>query len=263
MKRYFLLKNLILLIVLATVSFSCQKDNNTLTLTTTDVSEIYPTTAVSGGNITDDGGSIITECGVCWNTSATPTIANSKNGKSYSEGTGGAGTGMFTRQIAGLTANTEYFVRAYATNSAGTIYGAEKIFTTSDFLSISEGNFIGTTGENEDVYLHINGESKIDSIAVKIEVDLGSFDCIYTFYCKTDIQVDETTRQFEAKLTNPYIFICGESDYPILKGTCADDNNFSGTISEFEECGGYCGSQMAFGTGSTVAEQTWSVIRGN
>jgi hypothetical protein len=132
MKRYFLLKNLILLIVLATLTFSCntkEKNDSFLILTTTDVTAITQSTATSGGNITDDGGTAITERGICWNTSSTPTIA-------YSKTSDGAGTGIFSSQISGLTENTKYYVRAYATNSAGTVYGFEKTFTTRSLLPI-------------------------------------------------------------------------------------------------------------------------------
>ncbi len=95
------------------------------TLTTTTLSNITSTTAVCGGKITSDGGSIVTERGVCWRASQNPTIADSKSTD------GSTGTGSFTASISGLTSNITYYVRAYATNSAGTGYGDEKIFTTS------------------------------------------------------------------------------------------------------------------------------------
>ena len=93
------------------------------TLTTTSVTSVTLTSAVSGGNITSDGGEAITARGVCWNTTGSPTISNSKT----SDGTG---TGSFTSNITVLTPGTNYFVRAYATNSIGTFYGDEKSFTT-------------------------------------------------------------------------------------------------------------------------------------
>ncbi len=94
------------------------------TLTTTVASSITPTTASSGGNISSDGGASVTDRGVVWNTSATPTIALSTK---TSDGTG---TGSFTSSLASLTANTTYYYRAFATNSAGTAYGNESNFTT-------------------------------------------------------------------------------------------------------------------------------------
>ncbi|MCX6830177.1 MAG: fibrobacter succinogenes major paralogous domain-containing protein [candidate division Zixibacteria bacterium] len=92
-------------------------------LTTAAVSTITQTTAQCGGNIISDGGAAVTARGVCWSASPTPTIADSKT-------TDGVGAGGFTSSVAGLTASTPYYVRAYATNSVGTGYGNEVAFTT-------------------------------------------------------------------------------------------------------------------------------------
>jgi len=93
------------------------------TLTTTKASYISTTFATSGGNVSSDGGSTVTEKGVCWNTSSGPTIANSKKAV-------GAGSGQYTANITGLTAGTTYYIRAYATNIAGTSYGNEDTIST-------------------------------------------------------------------------------------------------------------------------------------
>jgi hypothetical protein len=93
------------------------------TVTTTPVTNIAQTTATSGGNVTSDGGTTVTVRGVCWNTSPGPTTANSYT-------TDGSGTGTFVSNLTGLTPNTLYYVRAYATNSIGTSYGNEVTFTT-------------------------------------------------------------------------------------------------------------------------------------
>jgi uncharacterized protein (TIGR02145 family) len=97
------------------------------TLTTTAVTSITLTTAVSGGNITTDGGGTITASGICWATTTTPTITDSKT-------TDGSVTGSFTSNLTGLLAATTYYVRAYATNSAGTAYGNEVSFTTGQIV---------------------------------------------------------------------------------------------------------------------------------
>ena len=94
------------------------------TLTTTDISSIALTTAVSGGNITSDGNGAITARGVCWAITSAPTITNSLTSDS-------TGTGSFTSKLTGLLPATTYYVRAYATNSAGTAYGNELSFTTN------------------------------------------------------------------------------------------------------------------------------------
>ena len=91
--------------------------------TTSPVTNITQTAATGGGNVTFDGGAPVTAEGVCWSTSSNPTTANSHT-------TDGSGTGTFTSNLTGLTANTLYHVRAYATNSAGTGYGNEVTFTS-------------------------------------------------------------------------------------------------------------------------------------
>ena len=97
------------------------------TVTTSEVTNITQTTATSGGNVTDDGGATVTERGICWSTSPSPTV----NG---SHATNGNGTGSYTAEMTGLSANTTYYVRAYAVNSAGTSYGNEVSFTTAASL---------------------------------------------------------------------------------------------------------------------------------
>jgi len=97
---------------------------------TTAVTTITPETGSSGGNVTNDGGSTVTDRGVCWNTSSTPTTANSKIST-------GSGIGSFTSAISGLNCFTTYYVRAYATNAVGTAYGTEVSFKTA---SVSIGS---------------------------------------------------------------------------------------------------------------------------
>ena len=94
------------------------------TLTTTAVSAITATTATSGGTITSPGGTTITASGVCWSTSANPTIADSKT-------TGATASGSFTGALTGLLGGLTYYVRAYATNTGGTAYGDQVSFTTT------------------------------------------------------------------------------------------------------------------------------------
>jgi hypothetical protein len=93
------------------------------TVTTSAVSSITSNSASSGGNVTSNGGASVTARGVCWSTSANPTTFDGHT----SDGTG---TGSFTSSITGLSPNTNYHVRAYATNSEGTGYGNEETFTT-------------------------------------------------------------------------------------------------------------------------------------
>jgi len=93
-------------------------------LTTTAATAITSNTASSGGNVTSDGGATITARGICWSTTTGPTADLTT--KTTETGT----TGEFTSNLINLTASTQYYVRAYATNSAGTAYGNEVSFTT-------------------------------------------------------------------------------------------------------------------------------------
>jgi hypothetical protein len=108
----------------------------TLTATTA-ISLITSTSAQSGGNVTSDGGATITARGVCWSTSPSPTISDSKT-------TNGSGLGSFSSNITGLTLGVTYYVRSYATNSAGTGYGSQTSFTTR--LGIGDSYAGGTIG---------------------------------------------------------------------------------------------------------------------
>ncbi len=93
------------------------------TVTTVEVTDISGTTAVSGGNVTADGGSAVTAYGVCFSTSPNPTIADGTTSD-------GNGTGEFVSSVTGLKGLTTYYLRAYATTEAGTAYGREYTFTT-------------------------------------------------------------------------------------------------------------------------------------
>ncbi len=88
--------------------------------------EIIRTTGVSAtinGNVTDGGTTDVTDRGVVWSTSASPTLANS------SKSADTAGTGSFDVTISeNLVIGTTYYVRAYATNSSGTSYGEDLTF---------------------------------------------------------------------------------------------------------------------------------------
>ncbi len=94
-------------------------------VTTSAISSITPTSAVSGGNVTDDGGMAVTARGVVWSTNQNPTLENAIG---YTNN--GSGTGSFTSNITNLNPSTTYYVRAYATNSVGTAYGEQLWFTT-------------------------------------------------------------------------------------------------------------------------------------
>jgi uncharacterized protein (TIGR02145 family) len=98
------------------------------TILTQNIFNITSNSAVAGSLITSDGGGIISSRGVCWSTSSNPTTANSFTNE-------GPGIGGFPSNFSGLIPNTLYYVRSYATNSAGTAYGNELSFTTTSFVN--------------------------------------------------------------------------------------------------------------------------------
>lgn len=127
----------ILVFLVLSLFYGCKKEDNPTsptdngkdipTISTDAVSNITGSSAVSGGNITNDGGSAITERGVCWGTSENPGLSGNKT-------TSGSGKGSFTSTLTGLNAGTIYYVRAFATNSSGTAYGNQIIFTSSGLV---------------------------------------------------------------------------------------------------------------------------------
>jgi len=122
-------KSVFLVYLVIFLQVSCKKDivqpqAGVPIIVTSQVTSIVSTSAVSGGNITSDGGVSVTARGVAYGTAQNPTITNSSTSN-------GTGTGVFTSTLTDLTAATLYYVRAYATNSVGTAYGNEVSFTTS------------------------------------------------------------------------------------------------------------------------------------
>jgi len=116
---------------------------------TTIVTTILPDSIITGGNIPDDGGCPITQMGVCWSLTANPTTANTRTIQA-------GGSGTFVSYITGLIPNVTYYIRAYATNSKGTVYGDQQVVTTAIPSEIYLGQsyaggrvfYIDATGEH-------------------------------------------------------------------------------------------------------------------
>lgn len=108
------------------------------TLSTTAVTNITQTSAISGGNVTALGGGTVSVKGLCWSTASSPTISGTHTAD-------GSGAGAYSSSLTGLNPGTLYYVRAYATNQAGTAYGPQLSFTTA---SISLAGISSTSISN-------------------------------------------------------------------------------------------------------------------
>ena len=150
-------------------TFTTTAQQATPTVTTGNVTNISTTTATCPYNVTADGGSAVTERGVCWSTSEEPDITDSKTED-------GEGTGAFTSDLSGLNPNTTYYVRAYATNAQGTGYGGQKTFKTNqeegDETCVYQVTQMGTLG----TILNQTQKDTITTMIVRGEINKADFE---------------------------------------------------------------------------------------
>ncbi|MBM2815382.1 MAG: C-terminal target protein [Ignavibacteria bacterium] len=114
-------------------------------ISTTQISNITLSSALSGGNI-NNYGSDITARGVCWNTSGNPTISDNHT-------TNGSGSGTFTSNITSISYGNTYFVRAYATKEIGIGYGNQVTFYPYNSDNFYKLTFQGVITDNSGNYL--------------------------------------------------------------------------------------------------------------
>jgi uncharacterized protein (TIGR02145 family) len=128
---------------------SCKKEVIP-TISTSAIENITGTSALCGGNITNEGSGTVIARGICWSTNIVPTILDNKT-------TDGAGAGSFTSNITGLNGATVYYVRAYATNAVGTGYGMAMSFSTlGQAPTASTQAAISITGTSAQLYGKVN-----------------------------------------------------------------------------------------------------------
>lgn len=102
--------------------------NGLPTVTTNALTLITRSTVESGGEIVSDGGSPILHKGIVHSEFPHPIV---KSPRMYdSETDCGDGNSSFSVEFQGLKPGTTYYIRSFATNSAGTAYGPEHMFTT-------------------------------------------------------------------------------------------------------------------------------------
>ncbi len=120
------------------------------TVSSNSISSISTTSAIGGGNITDDGGATVIASGIVYSTTSNPTLASGTVLSTSPVTT----SGLYSLTMSGLTVSTTYYVRAYATNSEGTGYGNQVSFTTSSLpdtqaptapTSLASSNVTSTT----------------------------------------------------------------------------------------------------------------------
>jgi len=144
--KYLLLQNVL---IAGTTSGSAVIDPPSVT--TTPVFNVSDVFAVSGGTIITDGGGTVTQRGVCWDTVSNPTTTSTVQLQ-------GSGSGAFVSIITGLTPGRKYYLRAFATNSAGTAYGAENSFTTLTSRTVPT---VTTTAVNTILAVTANGGGNV------------------------------------------------------------------------------------------------------
>ena len=127
---------------------------------TNSVTSISNNSATSGGHIIYTGSERITERGICWSTSSSPTILDSKV-------TGNTSTN-FSASLSGLSASTTYYVRAYVTNNEGTSYGDEESFTTTAALPVELTAFSANVNENS-VVLNWQTATEVNNYGFEVE----------------------------------------------------------------------------------------------
>jgi len=141
------------------------------TVITNDVSSIGTTTATANGNITDTGGDDCTVRGFQYGLSQTPTWDVHSNGS--------FGTGSYSEGLSGLTPDTEYCVRAYATNSAGTDYGDWESFTTDPItpnLKLTPSSQSVTQGNQASINVRVEDATDLRGASVKLNFDGSKLD---------------------------------------------------------------------------------------
>ncbi len=164
------LRNKLVLIVIF-FTLSCEDEGSIPKVTTNEVTNITQTSAQCGGSIINNGGSSIKSCGVCWSTNPNPTISDNNTVDEYSNEN-------YISLLTDINANTTYYVRAYATNKAGTGYGEAVLFPTS----FSENEKVIDIDGNEYDLIHMGEQTWMaQNLKVTRHTDGKEIDYVYWY----------------------------------------------------------------------------------
>jgi hypothetical protein len=247
-------------------------------VSTTPASSITGTSAMTGGNVTSDGGATVTARGVVYSTSPLPTLANAATSD-------GSGLGSYTSSLSGLSGNTTYYVRAYATNSAGTSYGSEVSFTTPSACiptafttcssNITVGNDAGTcdavvsytsAASNNATYSYTfsgattgsgNGTGSGATFNKGVTtVTITAVNACGDDQCTFDVTVDDTEDPIVSCPASATVS-CDASTAPANTGSAAATDNCSATVS-YSDVSGQDSNPANAGHYNYTIARTWT-----
>ena len=135
-------------------------------LTTATPTAITPSSATVGGQIASNGGATVSARGIVWGTTTNPTLSASVLPL-------GSGNGSFSGTLGGLTPNTLYYLRAYATNSAGTAYGNQQSFVTGQIVTNSPLPRVTSISISELSTIQATFNAKVDSQGAGLVTERG------------------------------------------------------------------------------------------
>jgi len=122
-----------------------QYTGNEPVIETRDILKVLDSEAFGGGTIVYPGEEAIISAGLCWSTKHNPTIDDQYSSDDFE-------SGQFDSHISGLSPNTKYYARAYASRNSGTTYGSEQSFYTAD------GSFIDQRDSSKYCYVEIGSQ---------------------------------------------------------------------------------------------------------
>jgi hypothetical protein len=191
---------LALIALLSLFTYSCKKDKDEVVqipvIATSPVTDITQFSATCGGSLTSEGASAISAVGICWDTTASPSISSAISHDS-------AVSGNFSSIMHGLSANKKYYVRAYAINSYGVGYGPILSFNTLPLqlptlaFVTDEGYITGDVNLGSNVIFHAgiiahsNATSSKKLANFKISVDYDGY-----IFPLLDSTIDVSTYSF-------------------------------------------------------------------